>query len=94
MNFWDDEDLGYFPDTVPRRCTDCCWIPIYFIALSLFASVCFFAATHHLIDRTPWLPRDYKWRACGEGENVGKEPLGSTDTSTKRRVGKYFSLVF
>lgn len=74
VNFWDDEDRGYFPETVPRRCTDVCCIPIYLVALSFFVVICVYGASHGL-EHSPWLPRDYKWQACGQGENLGREYL-------------------
>ncbi|CAE8609137.1 unnamed protein product [Polarella glacialis] len=39
LNRADPQDLGLEPDTVPRRCTDCIWIPPYFLGLALLVFV-------------------------------------------------------
>lgn len=74
VNFWDDEDRGYYPDTVPRKCTDTCWVPIYLVFLALFIYVCEYAYSKNLLTHA-WVPRDYKFRSCGEGVMAEKPPL-------------------
>ena len=75
VNFFDDEDRGFYPETVPRRCTDCCWIPTYLAALGLFVFVSIYSTKHHMLSESLWVPRDYNFHACGAGENEGKEWL-------------------
>ena len=67
---------------------DTCCIPIYLVALGLFVSICIYAGTHRT-EQVAWKARDYKWRACGEGENLAKPFLGSVHPKNWRGNMQY-----
>ena len=55
INFYDDEDRGFYPETVPRRCQDCLWLPVYLVFASVFAVICYAGINHNLVaQRVTW----------------------------------------
>ena len=55
INFWDDEDRGFYPETVPRRCQDCLWLLVYLVFASVFVVICYVGINHNLVaQRVTW----------------------------------------
>lgn len=75
INFYDDEDRGFYPETIPRRCQDCLWLPVYLVFASVFAVICYAGINHNLVAQRVWVARDYRFQQCGIGDNVGKPYL-------------------
>ena len=55
VNFYDDEDRGFYPETVPRSCQDSLCLLVYLAAAAVFVAICYVGITHNLVaQRAPW----------------------------------------
>ena len=55
VNFWDDEDRGFYPETVPRSCQDTFCLLIYVVAAAVFVAICYVGINHNLVaQRASW----------------------------------------
>ncbi|CAJ1452471.1 unnamed protein product [Effrenium voratum] len=67
----DPEDRGFGPSTVPRSCTDACWIIPFVICLGLFVYVSSYALQNGDLSTLLSLP-DRNGNLCGHGLNREK----------------------
>ena len=49
INFWDDEDRGFYPETVPRSCQDSLCLLVYLAVFAVFAAICYVGINHNLV---------------------------------------------
>eukprot|EP00930_Biecheleria_cincta_P008438 TRINITY_DN10987_c0_g1_i1.p1 TRINITY_DN10987_c0_g1~~TRINITY_DN10987_c0_g1_i1.p1 ORF type:complete len:686 (+),score=76.01 TRINITY_DN10987_c0_g1_i1:110-2059(+) len=72
-NWADEEDCGFYPDTLPRRCTDCLCIPFYAVCLSVMLVCSVHIAVHSSLQaESKFSGRDYMGMPCGKEDNAGK----------------------
>ena len=67
----DPEDRGFDPSTVPRECTDTCWIIPFIICFGIFIFVCSDALSKGDLSNLVRLP-DLNGHLCGQGINRDK----------------------
>lgn len=71
-NWVDDEDRGFYPDTLPRRCTDCMCIPFFVVCFSVLMVFSGHQMMHSSLSSRIFTGRDYMGMPCGEDENADK----------------------
>eukprot|EP00930_Biecheleria_cincta_P024680 TRINITY_DN17648_c0_g2_i1.p1 TRINITY_DN17648_c0_g2~~TRINITY_DN17648_c0_g2_i1.p1 ORF type:complete len:685 (-),score=72.21 TRINITY_DN17648_c0_g2_i1:73-2040(-) len=71
-NWEDDQDRGFYPDTLPRRCTDCICIPFYFVCFSVLMAFSVHEIMHSSLSTRSFTGRDYMGMPCGEDDNADK----------------------
>eukprot|EP00931_Biecheleriopsis_adriatica_P120079 TRINITY_DN95224_c0_g1_i1.p1 TRINITY_DN95224_c0_g1~~TRINITY_DN95224_c0_g1_i1.p1 ORF type:complete len:665 (-),score=66.58 TRINITY_DN95224_c0_g1_i1:82-2076(-) len=70
-NYVDHEDRGYYPDTLPRRCTDYLMCPLYAVFVIAFLIISCDAILNSKLDEIP-MGVDYSNTPCGTLQNSGK----------------------
>lgn len=74
VNRLDPQDKGYDPSTLPRKCTDLCWIFPFFVSLCTYAYILVASVRVGNLEILTTLP-DWEGNLCGQGVNKGRPYL-------------------